>query len=206
MNNNNNKKSFVRKHFFIDRKLQGRYMLTLFIPMIILLIFFLLTLYSASQSIVNTTTKMIKEDIDNKIAIKLQDQTNPTIEEYKSLLFDIKNYIRSFSSDVKYKKAVISSLLLIFGIGIFLIVVQIALLTIFFSHKLAGPIYRLEKTCHNLINGDYTEKIFLRKGDELQNLAGLLNEVISITHKRICDLRDAKTQEEKNKILSTIKI
>jgi nitrate/nitrite-specific signal transduction histidine kinase len=202
----NSKQGFVRKHFFIDRKMQGRYMLTLLIPMLILLVFFLITLYYASQSIVSTTTRIIKEEVENKTATQFQDEANPPVQAYQALLSDIKNYVRDFSSDAKYRRAVLASLLWIFGIGIFLIVAQIALLTIFFSHKLAGPIYRLEKVCHSIIEGNYSEKIFLRKGDEMQNLANLLNEVIRLSNERLCALRDAKTEEEKGRIVSSLKI
>jgi nitrogen fixation/metabolism regulation signal transduction histidine kinase len=202
----NNKQGFVRKHFFIDRKMQGRYMLTLLIPMLIMLVFFLIVLYSASQSIVATTTRIIKEEVENKIAVQFQDQQNLSIESYQALIGTIKSYIRDFSSDVKYRKAVLESLMWIFGIGILIIVVQIALLTIFFSHKLAGPIYRFEKMCHTLIEGNYTDKIYLRRGDEMQNLAQLINEVIRTSNERLTALRDVKTEEEKNKIVSTLKI
>lgn len=202
----NSKQGFVRKHFFIDRKMQGRYMLTLLIPMLILLVFFLITLYYASQSIVGTTTRIIKEEVENKMATAFQDQANPPVAAYQALLSDIKNYVRDFSSDAKYRRAVLASLLWIFGIGIFIIVAQIALLTVFFSHKLAGPIYRLEKACQSIIDGNYAEKIFLRKGDEMQNLAHLLNEVVQLSNERLCALRDAKTEEEKEKIVSVLKI
>jgi nitrogen fixation/metabolism regulation signal transduction histidine kinase len=181
-------------------------MLTLLIPMLILLVFFLITLYYASQSIVGTTTRIIKEEVENKIATQFQDEATPPVEAYQALLLDIKNYIRDFSSDAKYRRAVLASLLWIFGIGIFIIVAQIALLTVFFSHKLAGPIYRLEKACQSIVDGNYAEKIFLRKGDEMQNLAHLLNEVIRLSNERLCALRDATTEEEKAKIVSVLKI
>ncbi len=199
----NTKQGFVRRHFFIDRKLQGRYMLTLLVPMLILLLFFLITLYYASQSIVSTTTNIIKEDVESKTELTFQDQANPAVEAY---LANIKNYLREFSSDAKYRKAVLERLLLIFGVGILIIVVQIALLTVFFSHKLAGPIYRFEKVCNAVIAGDYTEKIYLRKGDEMQNLARLFNDVICLSDERLAALRDAKTGEDKAHIISGLKI
>jgi hypothetical protein len=202
----NTKQGFVRKHFFIDRKMQGRYMLSLLMPMLILLVFFLITLYSVSQSFTGTTTRIIKEEVEKRIATQFQDETNPPVGSYQVLLKNVQNYIRDFSSDVKYRKAVLASLLWIFGIGIFIIVAQIALLTIFFSHKLAGPVFRFEKVCHSLIEGNYTEKIFLRRGDEMQNLAHLLNDVIRHTNDRLTALRDAKTDEEKDKVISGLKI
>jgi nitrogen fixation/metabolism regulation signal transduction histidine kinase len=181
-------------------------MLTLLVPMLILLAFFLFTLYFASQSIVSTTTKTIKEEVENRTSMQFLDNANPSAEAYQSLLQSIKAYIHDFSSDVKYRKAILTSLLWIFGIGIFIIVAQIALLTIFFSHKLAGPVYRFEKICNSLVKGNYTEKIFLRKGDEMQNLATLFNEVIRTSNERLCALRDAKTEEEKARIISALKI
>jgi nitrogen fixation/metabolism regulation signal transduction histidine kinase len=200
------KSGFVRKHFFINREMQGRYMLTFFLPMVFMLVFFLFTLYFASQSIITTTTKIIKEEIDTRIAAQFQDQLQPSIEEYSVLVKGIKSYIRDFSTGQKFRKALMGSLLWIFGIGIFLIIVQVALLTIFFSHKLAGPLYRFEKACHGLINGDYTEKISLRKGDEMQNLAGLFNEMIAATRDRMKALRDADEKNKKDEIISVLKL
>jgi nitrogen fixation/metabolism regulation signal transduction histidine kinase len=199
----NAKQGFVRKHFFIDRKIQGRYMLTLLVPMLVLLLFFLVTLFFASQSIVNTTTKIIKEDLESKTEFTFQDQVNPAVEMYMK---NVKNYLREFSNDAKHQEAVLKRLVLIFGIGILLIVAQIALLTVFFSHKLAGPIYRFEKACASIVGGNYTEQVFLRKGDEMQNLARLLNDVMRLSGERLAALRDAATDEERKKIISGLKI
>ena len=149
---------------------------------------------------------MLKEEVDNKIAVQFQDNVNPPVEAYQSLVKNIQESVRGFSSDIKYRKAVLATLLFIFGIGLLIIVVQITLLTIFFSHKLAGPVFRFEKACHNLIDGNYTEKIYLRRGDEMQNLAGLLNEVIRVSNERLTAMKDAKTEEEKRKIVATLKL
>jgi nitrate/nitrite-specific signal transduction histidine kinase len=200
------KNGFVRKHFFINRKMQGRYMLTFFLPMLIMLGFFLFTLYFASQSIITTTTRIIKEEIDTKIAVQFQDQGQPSAEAYAALVKSIKSYIRDFSTNQKYRKALVSSLLWISGAGVFLIIIQIALLTVFFSHKVAGPLYRFEKACHQLIEGNYTEKVTLRKGDEMQNLAGLFNEMVIATNDRMRALCDAKNADKKEEIIASLKL
>ncbi len=199
-------KKFERKHFFIDRKLQGRYMMTFFIPMIIMLGFMIFTLYIAAQSLVRTASSMVSMDIQNTINTQFQDELQPSMESYKQVLKDINSYLRRFSENKKYRSAVISSVLWVFGIGILFIIVQLLLLTIFFSHKLAGPVYRFEMVCHNIIEGKYTDKISLRKGDEMQNLAGLLNEVIGRTHERLLALKNAATEDEKQKIISTLEL
>jgi len=197
---------FSRTHFFIDRNFQGRYMLTLLIPMLILLVFMLLTLYFASQSIISTTVRIIKQDIESKIVLELQDQVEPSAERYGVLVNGIKDYIRSFSSNKEFRSSLLNSLMWVFGVGMLLVIVQIVLLTIFFSHKVAGPVYRFEKVCHNMIEGNYTDSIRLRKGDEMQNLAKLLNEVVRINRERLLSLKSSKDDQEREKLTSTLQL
>ncbi len=181
-------------------------MLTLLIPMLILLVFMLLTLYFASQSIISTTVRIIKQDIENKIVLELQDQVEPSAERYGVLVNEIKDYVRSFSSNKEFRSSLLSSLMWVFGVGMLLVIVQIVLLTIFFSHKVAGPVYRFEKVCHNMIEGNYTDTIRLRKGDEMQNLAKLLNEVIRINRERLLSFKSSKDDQEREKLTSTLQL
>lgn len=193
-----NKGNFSRTHFFIDQKFQGRYMLTFLVPMLVLLVFMIFTLYFSSQAIINTTVRIIKYDIENKVSVQLQDQQQPTYDQYKILLQSIQDYLRTFSNNREFRKSLMSSLLWVFGVGVLLVVIQIVLLTIFFSHKVAGPVYRFEKVCHNMIKGIYTDKIRLRQGDEMQNLAKLFNEALECTRNRL-QLLD-KPEDEKEKV------
>jgi len=199
-------KKFERKHFFIDRKLQGRYMMTFFIPMIIMLVFMIFTLYIASHSLVNSASSIVRMDIQNKITLQFQDELEPSVNSYKSLLKDINAYLRNFSENEKYREAVVASLLWVFGIGILFVIVQLLLLTIFFSHKLAGPVYRFEMVCHNVIEGKYTDTVVLRKGDEMKNLAALLNEVIAKSRERLVCLGNAGSEDEKRKIIDSLEL
>jgi nitrogen fixation/metabolism regulation signal transduction histidine kinase len=200
------KRGFTRKHFFIDRGLQGRYMMTFLIPMMILLAFMLFTLYFAAQMIVTTTTATIKDNIQDKITYRFQDITEPTNEQYIMVLKDIDSYLNGYSTSGAYRKTLLSSLMWVFGIGIFLVIIQITLLTIFFSHKLAGPIYRFEKACYALTEGDYLQNILLRKGDDLQNLASLFNKAIETTRKRLRDLSTTTDANERKRIVQQLKI
>ncbi len=199
-------KTFARKHFFINRKLQGRYMLTFLIPMLVMLAFMLLTLYFASETLVNTTTATIKRDIQAKVTLQFQDNLNPSVESYQALLRDVNSYLRNFGKNDAYRRVLVISLLWVFGVGVLLVIIQIVLMTIFFSHKVAGPIYRFERVCHELIEGNYDQRVVLRKGDEMQNLAGLLNEAIKNTRDRLKALKDAGTREEKESVTKELKI
>jgi sensor histidine kinase YesM len=53
-----------------------------------------------------------------------------------------------------------------------------AAVTIIFSHRIAGPIYRIERTLDELIEGQDVARIHLRRGDELKGLAGRMNKLI----------------------------
>ncbi|HEX3020631.1 MAG TPA: hypothetical protein VHP36_10030 [Chitinispirillaceae bacterium] len=188
--------NFNRKHFFIDQKFQGRYMVTFLVPMLVLLVFMIFTLYFSSQAIINTTVRIIKYDVESNISLQLQDQQQPSIERYEALIQSIQNYLRTFSSNRDFRKNLMNSLLWVFGIGVFLVVIQIVLLTIFFSHKIAGPVYRFEKVCNNMIRGIYTDEIRLRQGDEMQNLARLLNEAIKCTRERLQSLNTPENEQQ----------
>jgi nitrate/nitrite-specific signal transduction histidine kinase len=197
---------FHRKHYFIDRKFQGRYMMTFFIPMIIMLVFMLGTLYFAAWSIVDTTTRMLSRDVENTVALELQDQTSPSPERYKTTIADVMGRIKNFSQSKELKREMLSTLLVVFGIGIFLVIIQIVFLTIFFSHKVAGPVYRFERVLHSLIEGRYTDAIHLRKGDEMQNMAGLFNLAIQHTRQRLHDLVHAETEEQRRETASKLQL
>lgn len=171
-------------------------MLTFLVPMLVLLVFMVLTLYFSSQAIINTTVRIIKYDIENKISVQLQDQQQPSYERYESLLNNIQSYLRTFSDNPESQKNLMNSLLWVFGIGLLLVVIQIVLLTIFFSHKVAGPVYRFEKVLNNMIQGIYTDKINLRQGDEMQNLARLFNEALMRTRERLQSVGEYKTEKE----------
>jgi signal transduction histidine kinase len=96
--------------------------------------------------------------------------------------------------------------MMVVGGGLVLVIIQIVLLTVFFSHKIAGPIYRFEKACNNMIEGNYSTEIKLRKGDEMQNLAELLNEVMKVSRERLKTLSEANENENRKELISKLKI
>ncbi|MBN1982364.1 MAG: hypothetical protein JW795_12600 [Chitinivibrionales bacterium] len=201
-----NKKNIERKHFFINRKLQGRYMITFLIPMMIMLLFMLVTLYYAANSLMDIAAQILQQDLQNQTATHIQDKVSLSTELYQKIIRDILDYGAHFSSNAHYRKAVISSLIWIFGIGVTIVIIQIVLLTVFFSHKLAGPIYRFETVCHNIIRGTYTDSIVLRKGDDMQNLALLFNQVIEKTRTRFHAIEKAESLDDVKKILQSLEL
>ena len=53
----------------------------------------------------------------------------------------------------------------------------VGFLGIYLSHKIAGPIYRIEKSLGTMASGDFSSRIKLRKGDEMVSLADAVNKL-----------------------------
>jgi len=66
-------------------------------------------------------------------------------------------------------KLFIRSLLLVFAI---------AILSVFISHRTAGPIYKFEQIIRSLAQGKEVQEIKLRKRDEYYELASAINTLI----------------------------
>jgi len=54
-----------------------------------------------------------------------------------------------------------------------------AVLSVFASHTIAGPIYRFEKTLQAIARGDLTMWVGLRKNDEFKHMADTLNQMMA---------------------------
>jgi HAMP domain-containing protein len=67
-----------------------------------------------------------------------------------------------------------------------------AVFSIYLTHRLAGPLFRIERTARELIRGNLALRIRLRKGDELHELAGLLNEVLDTLEQAFRGIRESE--------------
>lgn len=61
------------------------------------------------------------------------------------------------------------------GMLLIIFIVLITIFSIFLSHRIAGPIYRFEKTLESIIQGDLSLQVNLRKNDEFKYLAEKIN-------------------------------
>lgn len=59
-----------------------------------------------------------------------------------------------------------------------IIMVLITIIGLFYSHKIAGPIYRIETDIARVLGGEQGVRIRLRKGDKLMSLADNVNKLI----------------------------
>jgi len=82
--------------------------------------------------------------------------------------------------------------LLIQTVLIVTVIVSLATIavTLFFSHKIAGPLYRFKKAMETLIGGDFSSDFHIRHFDQLQDLAGEFNKMIGSIRQRLNSLKD----------------
>ena len=64
-------------------------------------------------------------------------------------------------------------------------------LALFFSHYLAGPLYRFERTLDDMRGGNLTGHIKLRRFDELQDTAQTFNQALAGLRSKVKMERDA---------------
>lgn len=63
-------------------------------------------------------------------------------------------------------------------IKLFLLLVICLVVSLFISHKFAGPVYHLEKSINAVSGGDLTGRVHFRRGDELVEIEKLFNEMV----------------------------
>jgi methyl-accepting chemotaxis protein len=74
--------------------------------------------------------------------------------------------------------ALFGSVTQIMVVFLVLFLVLAAILSLFASHSIAGPIYRFEKTLQAIAEGDLTLRVGLRKTDEFKHIADTLNQMV----------------------------
>ena len=71
-----------------------------------------------------------------------------------------------------------------------LVALAAAARVLIFSHKIAGPLYRLEKTAKELGEGNLSVRVHLREGDELQAFANSLDGAVAELRRQVQELGD----------------
>jgi methyl-accepting chemotaxis protein len=73
------------------------------------------------------------------------------------------------------------------------IVVAMACCSIYVTHRLMGPFGRIQWAAQELIRGNLAFRIRLRKGDDLHELAGFINEAVDNLDQAIQKIKESET-------------
>lgn len=71
------------------------------------------------------------------------------------------------------------------GVKMVLFVGVMLIVTLFVSHRWAGPIYRFEQSAQTLAGGDLTHRVSLRTGDDLMELQDEMNAMIASLQRKV---------------------
>lgn len=97
--------------------------------------------------------------------------------EWMESVFGLSN-----ADDVLLPAIVISEILSFLIVGV---------ISLFVSHRMAGPIYRFEKVTEGMSEGDFTIHVKLRDKDEFKDLADAFNSMINKLTDHIDELKDS---------------
>jgi methyl-accepting chemotaxis protein len=65
----------------------------------------------------------------------------------------------------------------------------VVIISMFFTHRFAGPIYRFEKSIEEMTRGNFNFEIWLRKKDEGKELAQMMNQLIDMVSSNFREMR-----------------
>lgn len=104
-------------------------------------------------------------------------------------------FVSSFFADASINELLVSesfyslvlpSLLIIQLMGLAVILY----LGLFVSHRMAGPIYRLEKCAEQIETGDLSLNVRIRPHDEFQELAAAMDRMVGSVRAKVAGIRD----------------
>ncbi|MBO7238371.1 MAG: HAMP domain-containing protein [Elusimicrobiaceae bacterium] len=98
------------------------------------------------------------------IAYELTFTLNEAFDKYPVLLQPLYDQFPSMAYSFIYK--------------LIIYVVFVVLISAILSHKMAGPVYRFEQTCKAIAKGDFSQRVHLRKGDQLTELQEEFNKMM----------------------------
>ncbi|MBW2673572.1 MAG: HAMP domain-containing protein [Deltaproteobacteria bacterium] len=85
--------------------------------------------------------------------------------------------------------AILPDVIITWVITLILITLATAAVILFISHKIAGPLFRLEQEVKDIGKGDLTRKITLREKDQVTALANGLTEMAAKLNKKVLKIR-----------------
>jgi methyl-accepting chemotaxis protein len=199
-----------RRRFFINKPLQIRYMLAVSVPLIAVSFIAIFGLYigiwgrvlsafsnDQTRGDLLTASRMVEYEQarypnatqgSNFSMLSLFKETEKLSQRQREIFKDILD---------ETNKALLWKLFLLFAL--------VSWGTIYISHKIAGPLYRLSKALDEVEKGNFRERITLRKGDEGQPVADEFNDALEFTDRLLSDVKSAACDADPGRAVSRIK-
>jgi methyl-accepting chemotaxis protein len=153
---------YKRKNYVIDKKFQFR-----FIAAFLVLIIVSLVIFSAGFAGYYYIRYMMGENIFNEFItihkkVMVENEAGEILSQTKDL------------PPVNRLEIILPPIL----INNLIILIAVSIIGIFYSHKIAGPVYRIQEDIKRVLDGEKDVVIKLRKKDKLHTLAEEVNKLI----------------------------
>lgn len=169
-------KEFIkRKNYVIDKNFQFKFIATFLVIIVISL-----ALFSACFALYYWVRYLSADNVFKEL-ITIHSQEYVT-EDGKILLDDYGNKVTNSVDKPGYNR--IDFVLPPVLINNLIIMVFISIIGIYYSHKIAGPVYRIETDITRILEGEQGVRIRLRKNDKLTTLADKINDLLDKLEKK----------------------
>jgi len=190
-----------RKHFFINKPLQLRYMAYTTLTLLTISIIALVSLYIGIWGSVLDSFSDEKIRNDLLIASRLTEYEQarlPSKSDPLSTLSFFKQAEKLSQRQREIFKDILNETNRKLIVKLFLLFFFIAWGSIYLSHKIAGPLYRFHLSLEDVEKGDLTTRVHLRKFDEAQFLADQFNRTMESLDVTFARLKNVVNENESN--------
>jgi nitrogen fixation/metabolism regulation signal transduction histidine kinase len=176
-------------------------------------------IYSTTHAMVDESAKVVEES--RKVSEESKKVSEVSRMNIKDLASDSPELLAVFNKEAdEHDKAILEQQraiadqqvalierqqMMVFSLvgGLALMVVMIGLLGIYFTHKVAGPIYKMKRLLKQVGQGNLKVDARLRKGDELQDFFDAFTHMVSglreMERKQLVDVDEAIDAVEHDK-------
>ncbi|MDD5424063.1 MAG: methyl-accepting chemotaxis protein [Candidatus Omnitrophica bacterium] len=176
-----------RRSFFVDPGLQLRYMAAIILCMLLasfltgVLVYF--GVWGGAVSELSewkiagklAAASRLKDYDGQKFGIPAESMPNFHLKEARMLSADGQNAVLYVLNDTNGQLMTVALIM----------AAVIGAASIFLSHRIAGPVSRIEKSVNAMTGGNLTSSFRLRKGDELKGLSVKLDDMAEIFRRKI---------------------
>jgi len=82
-------------------------------------------------------------------------------------------------------------------ISVLAVIALLGLYSLFFSHRIAGPLYRFEQTLQGVGEGDLSQRVQLRRYDELKDLGDEINRTLDVLDTQVRRAKEMVSHAER---------
>lgn len=173
-----------RRNYFISPSIQLKYILMSVLPASVIGIYATLFLFRTGELLMLREERMLSVEISGYICtVSMVTKDIPSIEGKRRMVRFLEdlNYLqrdskKRYSRNIKFLKEVKNVLLF----GEALIFLCVGFLALIYSHRIAGPIFRISRYLRMLIEGKEIPPVKVRHYDEFKEVAELLDKLRQI--------------------------